>query len=527
MKTKYLLSNGLFLVLILLSGAVAAAASSVSGTGLRKNVREIVVGDLSANSWLWRKYAPQQGVVMVEHPLDYELKFSKDGTLAIKADCNRASEKYTIDGSNISITIGPSTLRACPGESRGEQFLQLLGTAKSFVIAGDTLIIVLKDDISLALTAPSFVDRCSAKVLAPRSLIDTLDPKVSAELDKMLGAFVTPGVSSAPGASMLVITPTGKYFKSAGVADTATCSPLNADSPYQIGSNTKMMTAAIIYQLQEKGKLSTSDRISKYLPETAAKLANGREITIEMLLTHTSGLLDYFDVDTGKGGIADGMSNKSILVRGFSPVELVEMAARSGKSNFKPGEAGKWKYCNTGFILLGMIIEKVTGKSYEENLRTRIFGPLKLKKTYLQTARPKAGAIPVAYYGSPFTFTTDEWNASQGWSAGAVVSTSEDFAVFLKALFNGKLFKKKSTIDMMRSNPESSKNALGEGTVYGHGLLINHGVLGHGGQTLGFQSDGGYIPSKDVTIVIWANSATNMVNRLVVPELANIVTGSK
>lgn len=477
---------------------------------------------LSANPWLWKSYVQPKGAVTIDQPQAYELRFAKDGSLSIKADCNRASGTYKVNGGDLSITIGPSTLALCPGTSRSEQFLQLLGTAQKFETFRDTLVISLKGEDSLVLTAPSIVDRCGEKVLVPRSKLDSMDPKLSSELDKKLIEFVTPGPLAAAGVSMLLITANGSYYKAVGVSDASKCSPLIADSPYQIGSNTKMMTAAVIYQLQEEGLLSTSDRISQYVPELSAMLANGGEITIDMLLTHTSGLLDYFDIDNGDGGIAAGVKNKSILTRGYRPEDLVSLVANSGKSNFKPGEAGKWKYSNTGYILLGVIIEKVTKRSYEANLKNRIFKPLGLKKTYLQTGQPAKGAMPTAYYEPPFVFTTNEWNASQGWSAGAVVSTSKDFAAFLKALFTGKLFRNKETLGLMRSNPPAGAGALGAGTIYGHGMMNNNGVLGHGGQTLGFQSDGGYIPEKDITIVLWSNSGANKVNRQAVTGLAKL-----
>jgi hypothetical protein len=80
---------------------------------------------------------------------------------------------------------------------------------------------------------------------------------------------------------------------------------------------------------------------------------------------------------------------------------------------------------------------------------------------------------------------------------------------------------------MMMSKPSAGKSALGKGMNYGHGMLENNGVLGHGGQTLGYQSDRGYIPARDVTFVVWANSATNNVNRLIVPAIAEILTASQ
>lgn len=475
---------------------------------------------LTSHPWRWKSYGQTAGAVDIDRPAAYEISFAKDGTVSIQADCNRASGSFKIDGQNLSINVGPTTLVACPGNSRGEQFLQLLGTAEKFVIAGDLLIVILKGESTLAFRAPNLIDKCGEKILQPVSISDSLDRELTAALDERLVSFVNSATLPAPGVSMLVTTPKGRYFKAVGVSDAAACTRLNANSPFQIGSNTKLMTSAIIYQLQESGKLSTSDKLSKYLPDAAAKFPYGNEITLEMLLTHTSGLMDYFDVNNGDGGMAAGMTDKTILKRGYRPGDLIDLAANSGKSDFKPGEAGKWKYCNTGFILLGMIIEKVTNKSYEANLKGRIFGPIKLKHTYLQTGQPAVGSVPVAYYQAPFTYTTNEWDASQAWSAGAVVSTSEEFAAFLKALFTGKLFRSKATLSLMESSLPAEVDALGKGMTYGHGMLKNNGVLGHGGQTLGFQSDGGYIRDKDVIIVVWSNGAANNVNRLAIPGLA-------
>jgi D-alanyl-D-alanine carboxypeptidase len=247
------------------------------------------------------------------------------------------------------------------------------------------------------------------------------------------------------------------------------------------------------------------------------------------MMTHTSGLHDYFDLPTEDGTTIESGAedNKAMLTRAFTPEELVTLVADSGLSYFEPGAEGQWHYSNTGWILLGLIIEKATGMSYEENLKERILEPLGLEQTYLQTGQPEPGALPQAYYHSPFTYTTSEWNASQGWAAGAVVSTPEEFARFLKALFTGQLFKQPGTLDLMQQHTPAGENTtLGEGVIYAHGISDNNGVLGHGGETLGFLSDGGYIPSKDVTIVMWSNAGESNVKRALVPAIAGIVTGS-
>jgi D-alanyl-D-alanine carboxypeptidase len=512
--------------IITLAILVWSAAPWPAATGHAKPVDD-QTDALVETKWYWKSYrSPGEPVVEIDSPSKYVLEFHPDGKLNITADCNRIIAGYSFKAPGITITPGPATLAICPPGSKGEQLVRWLGDADQLLIIGSTIAIILKDKSLLTFAGPALGDRCGQKALAINGIAGGLDPKTTEKLDQLLLTFVE-NSTPAPGASLLVITPKGRYFKSVGVADVLTCAPLRADSRYQIGSNTKMMTATIIYQLQESGKLGVADRLSKWLPGLAARLPNGADITIEMLLTHTSGLPDYFEVEAADGKMSSAVKNKAMLTREFTPLELVDRVATYGKPLFKPGEDGKWSYSNTGYALLGLIIEKATGKSYEENLLTRIFKPLGLKQAFLQRGGPVAGSLPQAYFQWPFTFTTGEWNASQGWAAGAVVMTSDEFAVFLKALFTGRLLKKKQTLEMMLSIPPAGKNALGKGMNYGHGILENNGVLGHGGQTLGFQSDGGYIPGKDVLIVMWANSASNMVNRTIVPVIAAVVTSDQ
>ena len=221
-----------------------------------------------------------------------------------KADCNNASGTYTLDGANVTIEIGPATLALCPGDSRSEQFLQLLGDAAQLLPIGDQLYVTQKTEGStmiLDAVVTTVADLCGEQALAINTIEDTLAPEISAMLDQGLVSLVQDGSRPGPGASMLIITPEGRYFKSTGVSDVSTCDPLPADSPFQIGSNTKMMTSAILFQLQEEGVLSTTDLLSKWLPDLAAQLPNGDQITIDMMLTHTSGLHDYFDrADRGR-----------------------------------------------------------------------------------------------------------------------------------------------------------------------------------------------------------------------------------
>ncbi|WP_165360637.1 serine hydrolase [Candidatus Chloroploca sp. Khr17] len=341
-----------------------------------------MVAGIKANPWKWTSFGSADEQVTVEDPASYTVTFNEDGTLDIKADCNDASGTYTLDGANVSIAIEPATLAACAGDSRSEQFLQLLGDTASVLPLEGQLFAPSKTEGSTMMfeaVITTVVDLCGEQALAINTVEDTLAPEISAMLDQGLVSLVQEGAHPGPGASMLIITPEGRYFKSTGVADVTTCEPLPTDSPYQIGSNTKMMTSAMIFQLQEEGVLATSDLLSKWLPELAAALPNGDQITIDMLLTHTSGLHDYFDLPTEDGAtIENGTKDKAMLTRTFTPEELVQVVADSGLSDFEPGAEGRWKYSNTGYILLGLIIEKATGRSYEENLQARVFEPLGL-----------------------------------------------------------------------------------------------------------------------------------------------------
>ena len=161
--------------------------------------------------------------------------FKDDGTVDIKADCNDASGTYTLDGANVTIEVGAATLAACPGDSRSEQFLQLLGDAAQMLPLNGQLYISLKTEGStmiLDAVITTVVDLCGEEALAINTIEDTLAPEISAKLDQGLVSLVQAGARPGPGASMLIITPKGRYFKSTGVADVTTCEPLPADSPY-------------------------------------------------------------------------------------------------------------------------------------------------------------------------------------------------------------------------------------------------------------------------------------------------------
>lgn len=339
----------------------------------------------------------------------------------------------------------------------------------------------------------------------------TLSADLTAQLDAFLQSQVyTDGGNpalAAPGLVLLVETPDGRYLNAAGVANLDDGTTMKVDDRLQIGSNTKSMTIVLLMQLVEQGLLSLDDPLSKWLPEQAAKLPNGDQITIRQMAQHTSGLWDYADEIIG-GGVADPAK----LEQSYSPEELVQFAADNGTPYFSPGEEGKWKYSNTGYILLGMIIEKITGEKYGELIQKRIFDPLGMETAVLIEGVPQEGEITTHGYWWKETgerMDTTNWNASQGWAAGAAAMTAEDLATYAKALAAGELFQNPETLaEMLKFDPSAK---FGVGFPYGLGLgdFAGDGTTwGHAGQTLGFQSLWFTNPEKRIRVVGLTNSAT-------------------
>ena len=340
---------------------------------------------------------------------------------------------------------------------------------------------------------------------------------VAIELDHVLTNIVDPETrlarvyGYAPGGVLSLRGPDWHYARAIGTADPDTQAGLTCKTPFQIGSNTKMMTAVVLMQLQEEGALSLDDPLSRYLPEFATALPFGDVITLRQLANHTAGVYSYTDnAPNGTPGIMEGdLADPVALRRGYSMEDLVRFAIDQGEPTFPPGSAGKWAYSNTGYVLLGLVIEKVEGRRVADSFRTRIFGPLGMSDTRYVDGIPDADiGLPRSYASAPFDVETTDWNMSQGAAAGAVVSTAEDMHVFIEALPDGRLFADDATLaDMQVTVP------TGSGTVPDYGMGIAEkaeGVWGHGGQTLGFESDVAMFVEPRLSLVGWATSGNNI-----------------
>ncbi|MBZ0291189.1 MAG: beta-lactamase family protein [Anaerolineae bacterium] len=341
--------------------------------------------------------------------------------------------------------------------------------------------------------------------------------EVVAALDDLLFQFLDPteaytDIQPAPGVVMRVESPDWIYYEAAGVANVETREPLGCESPFEIGSNTKMMTSVVILQLQEEGLLNVDDPLSDYLPDIAEALPYGDQITLRMLLNHTSGIFSYTDnAPDDTPGIMEGdLNNPDKLTQGYTPDELVQFVIDHGQPDFEPGAEGQWHYSNTNYVLLGMIIEDLTGQSLVDVFDERIFMPLGMDDTFLWNDVPQDDFnLPNAYYIYPFDQDTVTWNLSQGWAAGAVISTADDMHLFIRALLRGQLFQKADTLALM----QETVNASDLLASYGLGIMsgLEQGdTWGHGGQTLGFESTVIYNVTNDITIVIWTNAAEDL-----------------
>ena len=359
--------------------------------------------------------------------------------------------------------------------------------------------------------------QAGAQVIVSCDAEHNLPSNVVAELDAVLTSMVDPeaGIASmlgyAPGGVLSVRGADWRYARAAGTADPDRNTPMSCDTPFQIGSNTKMITAAVLMQLQEEGALTLDDPLSRHLPEFAAALPNGDVITLRQLANHTAGVFSYTDnAPDGTPGIMEGdLADPDALRRRYTMEELVAFAAEHGKPSFLPGAEGQWAYSNTGYVLLGLAIEKIEGRPLGQSFEARVFEPLGLKDTsYVDGVPGPELGLPRAYFAAPFDIETTDWNMSQGAAAGAVVSTVDDMHVFIEALLAGELFASKTSVTEMQ-------DAVATGNVtilnYGIGLAEKaEGVWGHGGQTLGFESDIAFFEDPNLSMVGWASSANNI-----------------
>jgi D-alanyl-D-alanine carboxypeptidase len=284
--------------------------------------------------------------------------------------------------------------------------------------------------------------------------------------------------AGAPGALAVVRTPTGVRRAASGFASREPRLSLLATDRFRIASITKTFVATVVLQLVAEGKVRLADPVERWLP---GLLSNGSEITIRDLLDHTSGLFNYVDdPDFKRALIADP-------TRSWSPRELVAFA-NAHAPLFPPGT--DWSYSNTNYVVLGLVVEAVTGTALERELRERIFEPLGLAATSFPSGTEIEGEYAHGYIG-PVTLPmppralidmTPLLSPTWLWAAGGIVSTGDDVTSFFAALLGGRLLPADLLAAMRRISPQSRSG------VFQYGLGIER-FSTRCGQAYGYLGD--------------------------------------
>jgi CubicO group peptidase (beta-lactamase class C family) len=277
------------------------------------------------------------------------------------------------------------------------------------------------------------------------------------------------------------------YVKAYGMADVDSKAATQAGTIFQIGSITKQFTAALIMKLQEQGKLDADDLVSKYLPAYSWP----ETLSLRMLLTHTSGLANYTGFTQNAQWSANGVSEPTVL-KAICEAPLL----------FQPGT--QWSYSNSNYFVLGVIIEKLSGQSYELILKQTIFNPLSLTSTYY--VLPPASQAAVGYtYSASGPIPAQIVDRSAPFAAGALSSNVYDLIAWDNALIHGKVVSADSFKEMTEGNP----NIPGAG-AYGFGLGLGtfngRATIGHNGAINGFTAETKVILDSGFTIVVLTNT---------------------
>ena len=300
--------------------------------------------------------------------------------------------------------------------------------------------------------------------------------------------------ADGPGAAVLVMKDGQAVLrKGYGMANLELGVPIRPEMVFELGSITKQFTAAAILLLQERGKLSVSDEVTKYLPDYPT---HGQTITIDHLLTHVSGIPSY-----------TGLPEWLPQVRQDRTVEQLIDLFKDKPLEFNPGE--KWSYNNSAYVLLGAVIEKVSGKSYEDFIEQEIFAPLGMKSSRYGHQNEVVPGRVSGYDKVEDGYKIAEYlSMTQPFSAGSLMSTVDDLALWAEALSGGKLLKKESLERM--TTPAKLKSGMSTKYAYGLGISEEGGarILEHGGGIFGFVTDLLHVPGERLVVIALSNNTS-------------------
>lgn len=316
--------------------------------------------------------------------------------------------------------------------------------------------------------------------------------------------------ATQPGATILVAKDGKVIFrKGYGLASMGPDKPVTPDMVFRIGSITKQFTSTAILKLAEQGKIDLKADITKYLTDFSTP---GKTVTVEQLLNHTSGIKSYTS-------LPDAMSKKGLYI---SPADMIKMI-QAQPFDFAPND--QWLYNNSGYFLLGAIIEKVSGMTYGEYVAKNLFKPAGMKSSYTDDSNlPANTAKGYQKSGSTEFVASDYVHPSIPYSAGAIFSTVDDLWKWNQAIFSYKLVKKESLEKAWTPTTLNSGKLIGYGYAWQFGRLGDAKVIGHGGAIDGFLSMEIYVPDQKIYVCILSNSMTVNPEEYTY-EVAEIVSG--
>ncbi|WP_308118059.1 serine hydrolase domain-containing protein [Streptomyces buecherae] len=311
--------------------------------------------------------------------------------------------------------------------------------------------------------------------------------------------------TGATGVLAEVQTAGGRAAARAGTADLATGRPVPWDAYYRIGSDTKPFTATVALQLVGEGALALTDPVERWLPGLVRGNGNdGRRITLANLLRHTSGLADYLAA-SGEGEPPTPAGYRAGRFSHQTPRQQVAAALSQPPGWLPdadaPARERRWSYSNTNYVLAGLIIERVTGHSWAQEVHERVIEPLGLRHTLAPGTSPYVPQpTATAYTAFPGERgLTDTTLAFGGYADGSLISTPRELATFWRALFGGRLLRPAQLAAMRQTVPAPDWIAA-RGVRYGLGVAwrpvrgSSDGIWFHGGTHLGTVSESGVRP---------------------------------
>ena len=385
--------------------------------------------------------------------------------------------------------------------------------------------------VVLALALGAAVAGCGGDTLTPTE--PAFATAARPQIDALLAETLTPG------AVVYVQSPSGNWLESFGTAVRGTNMPIPTNAHFRVGSVTKTWTGTVILQLVQEGKLALGDTVSKYI----ANVPNGDSITIEELLSMRSGLYNY-STSLAFNQTLDAQPNKV-----WTTKELLDIAF-SQPVYFAPG--ADFRYSNTNTVLLGLIIEQLTGMSAADAIKARLFAPFSLTESYLpprddtsfRTPAPhgyqwgtnaetaESDALSPARQAAAKNGTlqpTDvtSVNTSWAWTAGSGISTITELAAYVQRMVGGGYLSADLQAQRL-ANCQSTQPSDPGAASYCLGLAKFGTFYGHTGEIPGFNTFMGYDPVTRTTIVTWATTAAapdgtppaNGIARILMAELS-------